>query len=398
MIAARHAVPVHGVRRERGRRPPTPRAPAPGPSAGLSYLLTAPGDLGHGPRLRIGRPRGRRRPPRRPVRRDAAGDEQVHGSRARRRPRRWRCVRSGRAQQPRAPAAAAAGDAPALAARRRGRSGTARRRDAEAIHHHYDVSNRFYELRARAVDDLHVRRLPDAEATLEEAQDEQVRPRRPQARPGAGRCGCSTSGCGWGGMVRHAAKNYGVKALGVTLSREQATWAQEAIKRDGLDDLAEVRHLDYRDVAESEFDAISSIGLTEHIGIKQLPGVLLVPARTSCVPGGRLLNHCITRPHNRPTTHRRVHRPLHLPRRRAHRVGPDHHRDAGRRLRGAARGEPARALRDDAAGPGRRTSPRTGTSASPRPVRARRGCGVCTCPAAASASSQRHPAAPGAGA
>ena len=86
-----------------------------------------------------------------------------------------------------------------------------------------------------------------------------------------------------------------MKVLGVTLSREQATWAQEAIKRDGLDDVAEVRHLDYRDVTETGFDAISSIGLTEHIGVKQLPGVLRASSRTSCVPGGRLLNHCITR-------------------------------------------------------------------------------------------------------
>ena len=97
-------------------------------------------------------------------------------------------------------------------------------------------------------------------------------------------------GCGWGGMVRHAAKNYGVKALGVTLSREQATWAQEAIKRDGLDDVAEVRHHDYRDVTETDFDAISSIGLTEHIGVKNYPAYFaflhdkLRPGRSAAQP------------------------------------------------------------------------------------------------------------------
>jgi cyclopropane-fatty-acyl-phospholipid synthase len=104
-------------------------------------------------------------------------------------------------------------------------------------------------------------------------------------------------GCGWGGMVRHAAREYGVQALGVTLSKQQASWAQHAIEEQGLSGLAEVRHLDYRDVTEGDFDAVSSIGLTEHIGQAQLPGYfsfLLGKLR----PEGRLLNHCITRPDN----------------------------------------------------------------------------------------------------
>ena len=87
-------------------------------------------------------------------------------------------------------------------------------------------------------------------------------------------------GCGWGGMVMHAAREYGVKALGVTLSEQQALWAQQAIKKAGLEDLAEVRHLDYRDVPETDFDAISSIGLTEHIGKAERPR-LLQPSSTA---------------------------------------------------------------------------------------------------------------------
>jgi cyclopropane-fatty-acyl-phospholipid synthase len=99
-------------------------------------------------------------------------------------------------------------------------------------------------------------------------------------------------------MVMHAARQYGVRALGVTLSAEQASWAQRAIKEAGLADLAEVRHLDYRDVAETDFDAVSSIGLTEHIGKAQLPGYFgFLQAKLR--PEGRLLNHCITRPDNR---------------------------------------------------------------------------------------------------
>jgi cyclopropane-fatty-acyl-phospholipid synthase len=104
-------------------------------------------------------------------------------------------------------------------------------------------------------------------------------------------------GCGWGGMVRHAAREYGVRVLGVTLSRQQATWAQDAIEREGLDDLAEVRHLDYRDVTETGFDAISSIGLTEHIGVRNYPAYFTF-LRDKLKPGGRLLNHSITRRDN----------------------------------------------------------------------------------------------------
>ena len=90
-------------------------------------------------------------------------------------------------------------------------------------------------------------------------------------------------------------------------------------RREGLDDLAEVRHLDYRDVIETGFDAVSSIGLTEHIGVRNYPAYFGF-LRDQLRPAGRLLNHCITRPHNRRHGDRRVHRPLRLPRRRADRL------------------------------------------------------------------------------
>jgi cyclopropane-fatty-acyl-phospholipid synthase len=102
-------------------------------------------------------------------------------------------------------------------------------------------------------------------------------------------------GCGWGGMVMHAAAEHGVKALGVTLSRNQAEWAQAEIERRGLGGLAEVRHCDYRDAPESQFDAISSIGLTEHIGRANLRDYF-ASLHTRLRPEGRLLNHCITQP------------------------------------------------------------------------------------------------------
>ncbi|HVN12170.1 MAG TPA: cyclopropane-fatty-acyl-phospholipid synthase family protein, partial [Kineosporiaceae bacterium] len=145
-----------------------------------------------------------------------------------------------------------------------------RGRDAHAIHHHYDVSNRFYEMVLGPSMTYTCACYPTAEASLEEAQEhkyDQVA-RKIGLKPGMR---LLDVGCGWGGMVRFAAKNYGVKAVGVTLSKEQASWAAEAIEREGLSELAEVRHLDYRDVTETGFDAVSSIGLTEHIGVRNYP-------------------------------------------------------------------------------------------------------------------------------
>ena len=171
-----------------------------------------------------------------------------------------------------------------------------KRRDASAISHHYDVSNTFYEWVLGPSMAYTCACYPAEDATLEEAQfyKHDLVARKLGLREGMR---LLDVGCGWGGMVRHAAREYGVRALGVTLSEQQALWAQEAIKREGLSDLAEVRHLDYRDVPESGFDAVSSIGLTEHIGKAQLPAYfafLLGKLR----PQGRLLNHCITRTGN----------------------------------------------------------------------------------------------------
>jgi cyclopropane-fatty-acyl-phospholipid synthase len=168
-----------------------------------------------------------------------------------------------------------------------------RRRDATAISHHYDVSNTFYEWVLGPSMAYTCACYPDADATLEQAQwyKHDLVARKLALRPGMR---LLDVGCGWGGMVMHAAREYGVKALGVTLSEQQALWAQRAIDERGLSDLAEVRHLDYRDVTETGFDAVSSIGLTEHIGKAQLPGYFAF-LRGKLKPGGRLLNHCITR-------------------------------------------------------------------------------------------------------
>jgi cyclopropane-fatty-acyl-phospholipid synthase len=172
-----------------------------------------------------------------------------------------------------------------------------KRRDAAAIAHHYDVSNRFYELVLGPSMAYTCAVYPRPDATLEEAQFTKfdLVARKLGLEPGMR---LLDVGCGWGGMVLHAARHYGVTALGVTLSVRQAEWAQQAIAEAGLSDRAEVRHLDYRDVSESSFDAISSIGLTEHVGKAQLPTYFRF-LHSRLRPGGRLLNHCIMRPTNR---------------------------------------------------------------------------------------------------
>ncbi|MEU8204589.1 cyclopropane-fatty-acyl-phospholipid synthase family protein [Streptosporangium sp. NPDC049046] len=170
----------------------------------------------------------------------------------------------------------------------------AKQRDAEAIHHHYDVSNKFYSWVLGPSMAYTCAVFPEQDSTLEEAQRAKFElvARKLALKPGMR---LLDVGCGWGGMVIHAAREYGVKALGVTLSRQQAEWAQKAIAEAGLGELAEVRHMDYRDVSETGFDAVSSIGLTEHIGKDQLPFYFRF-LYDKLVPGGRLLNHCITRP------------------------------------------------------------------------------------------------------
>ena len=168
-------------------------------------------------------------------------------------------------------------------------------RDAEVIHHHYDVSNKFYEYVLGPSMTYTCAVFESENQSLEDAQENKYRLvfEKLRLKPGDR---LLDIGCGWGGMVRYAARR-GVKALGVTLSKEQAEWAQKAIVEEGLSDLAEVRHSDYRDVPEEGFDAISSIGLTEHIGVANYPAYFRFLHGKLRV-GGLLLNHCITRPTN----------------------------------------------------------------------------------------------------
>ena len=129
-------------------------------------------------------------------------------------------------------------------------------------------------------------------------------------------------GCGWGAFVCHAARQYGVEAVGITLSREQADYARRRAVEEGVGDRVEIRVQDYRDADDGPYDAIASIGMAEHVGQAMLPTysenlfVLLSP-------GGRLLNHAISARPARALLSNVVHRPLRVPRRRARAPGRD---------------------------------------------------------------------------
>ncbi|PSL00731.1 cyclopropane-fatty-acyl-phospholipid synthase [Murinocardiopsis flavida] len=169
-------------------------------------------------------------------------------------------------------------------------------RDAAAIHHHYDVSNDFYAMVLGPSMTYTCAVFPEEGASLEQAQAHKYDLVSRKLGLAEGQRLLDV-GCGWGGMVVHAAREYGVRAVGVTLSKEQAEFGQKWIAKEGLGDLAEVRHMDYRDVPDGSFDRISSIGLTEHVGQQNVPSYF-AELHAKLKPGGRLLNHCITRPRN----------------------------------------------------------------------------------------------------
>jgi cyclopropane-fatty-acyl-phospholipid synthase len=181
-----------------------------------------------------------------------------------------------------------------LAQIRAGLTRHSKERDAAVIGHHYDISNRFYELVLGPSMAYTCAAYPEESSSLEEAQyaKHDLVARKLGLKPGMR---LLDVGCGWGGMVRHAAKHYGVRVIGVTLSRQQAEYGAKRVADEGLGELSEIRHGDYRDVPETGFDAVSSIGLTEHIGVKQIPGYFRF-LHSKLRPQGRILNHCITRP------------------------------------------------------------------------------------------------------
>jgi cyclopropane-fatty-acyl-phospholipid synthase len=172
-----------------------------------------------------------------------------------------------------------------------------KRRDAAAISHHYDVPTRFFELVLGPSMTYSCALFLDDSTSLEDAQAAKLElvSQKLRLRPGMR---LLDVGCGWGSMVIHAAQHHGVEAVGVTLSREQAVAATKRVADAGLADRVQIREQDYRDVADGPFDAISSIGMFEHVGAEQL-GRYFGHLRRLVRPGGRLLNHGISRPRRR---------------------------------------------------------------------------------------------------
>jgi len=171
-------------------------------------------------------------------------------------------------------------------------------RDRAAIRHHYDVSNRFYELLLGPSMVYSCAYFEDPSDPLEVAQERKLELicRKLRLQPGER---LLDIGCGWGSLLLHAAEHHGVRGVGVTLSGAQAELARERIRAAGLADRVEVRVLDYRELGDGPFDKIASVGMYEHVGRSELARYV-EHVHTLLRPGGLFLNHGIARLRSAP--------------------------------------------------------------------------------------------------
>ncbi len=166
-------------------------------------------------------------------------------------------------------------------------------RDRRAVRHHYDVGNEFFKLFLDRSMTYSCAYFAGGASTLEEAQEAKLElvcsklKLAPDER-------VLDVGCGWGSFAIHAASRHGVRVVGVTLAERQAELARERVREAGLADRVEIRIADYREVSDGPFDAISSIGMVEHVGEERID---LYASRLASLlrPGGRLLNHGIAK-------------------------------------------------------------------------------------------------------
>jgi cyclopropane-fatty-acyl-phospholipid synthase len=168
-----------------------------------------------------------------------------------------------------------------------------RRRDAYDISHHYDVGNDFYRLVLGPSMTYSCARFTDpGTTTLEEAQSakHELIARKLGLRQGMR---LLDVGCGWGSLALHAAAAHGVDVVGVTISREQADLARQRVAEAGLTGQVQIHLRDYRELHGERFDAISSVGMFEHVGRKRMAGYFTT-LRALLGPHGRLLNHAIS--------------------------------------------------------------------------------------------------------
>jgi cyclopropane-fatty-acyl-phospholipid synthase len=173
-----------------------------------------------------------------------------------------------------------------------------KQRDAAAIRHHYDVGNDFYRLVLGETMTYSCGYWARPDESLDAAQVDKCDLVARKLGLTAGMRVLDV-GCGWGTFAAHAARHYGVRVVGVTLSREQADYAAKRMVNDGLRDEVEIRVQDYRDVTDGPYDAISSIGMAEHVGAAMLP-TYAANLYALLRPQGRLLNHAISRRPGKP--------------------------------------------------------------------------------------------------
>jgi cyclopropane-fatty-acyl-phospholipid synthase len=169
-----------------------------------------------------------------------------------------------------------------------------RSRDAQAVQHHYDVSNDFYAMVLGPAMTYSCARFAPGVETLEAAQESKhdlVCHKLGLADRTGQRI--LDVGCGWGSFALHAARHYGARVLGVTLSPAQAWWARDRVAAAGLDAQIEIRLQDYRDIRDGTFDGIASVGMFEHVGSSK-SAEYFATMRRLLGPEGRLLNHAIS--------------------------------------------------------------------------------------------------------
>ena len=180
-----------------------------------------------------------------------------------------------------------------IAARFLRRRRHSRRFDSEAVRSHYDVSDDFYGLwldARRVYSCAYYRRDDDSLETAQEQKLDLIC-RKLMLAPGER---LLDIGCGWGGLVVWAAQRYGVRATGITLSRNQYDHARSRIREAGMERLCEVKLLDYRDLpTDGTYDKIASVGMFEHVGVANL-ALYFERIFGALKPGGLVLNHGIT--------------------------------------------------------------------------------------------------------
>ena len=168
-----------------------------------------------------------------------------------------------------------------------------RQSDRKAVSSHYDVSNDFYALWLDQRRVYSCAYFKNADDSLDQAQEQKLDHicRKLALQPGER---FLDIGCGWGGLILWAAENYGVSSVGITISQNQFDYVNEYVRSHGLTGKVEVRLMDYRDLPDAEpFDKIASVGMFEHVGVRNLP-VYFRKINRLLKPGGLVMNHGIT--------------------------------------------------------------------------------------------------------